>query len=216
MTSSIYKAYCYVLNDRLAKWIETEDKISDAQNGFRAKRSTIDQLSTLTNILEHRKKLKQSTFVAYVDFSKAYDNIKHCKLWDKLETFHINGKMLNAIKSLYGTVKCAVRVNNYITDWFNVTTGLKQGCLLSTTLFNLYINDLSEQLDIPIKGISIEGKTINHLFYADDLVLIAESEADLQLLLNILSNWCNVNKMSINVDKTKVMHFRSASVPRSN
>ena len=137
-------------------------------------------------------------------------------MWDKLESFDVNGKMLNAIKSLYGTVKCAVRVNNYTTDWFNVTTGLKQGCLLSTTLFNLYINDLSTQLDISRKGISIEGKTINHLFYADDLVIIAENEADLHLLLNILSNWCTVNKMSINGDKIKVMHFRNASVPRTN
>ena len=96
--------------------------------------------------------------------------------------------MLNVIKTVYGTVQCAVRVINYITDWFNVITGLKQKCLLSTKLFNLYINDLSTHLDISRKGIPIEEKTISNLFYADDLVIIAENEADLQLLLNILSN----------------------------
>ena len=69
VTSAVYKAYCCVLNERLTKWCEDFDKISDTQNGFRKNRSTIDQLSTLTNIVECRKKLKQSTFVAYVDFS---------------------------------------------------------------------------------------------------------------------------------------------------
>ena len=66
-------------------------------------------------------------------------------LWDKLvNTYGIKGKMFNAIKSLYNDVQCSVNVNKHLTQWFNVTTGLKQGCLLSTTLFNLYINDLSE------------------------------------------------------------------------
>ena len=75
VTSAVYKTYCHVLNDRLIKWVELNDKIADSQNGFRRNRSTIDQLSTLTNIIECRKEKEKSTYVAYVDYSKAYDKI---------------------------------------------------------------------------------------------------------------------------------------------
>ncbi|XP_053393694.1 uncharacterized protein LOC128555443 [Mercenaria mercenaria] len=133
-----------------------------------------------------------------------------------MQKIGIQGKMLKAIRSLYTDVRCAVKINNFTTDWFNVDIGLKQGCLLSTTAFNIYINDLSKQLEHLNKGINVDGRIICHLFYADDLVLIAESEEELQGLMDVLSGWCSRNRMSVNMDKTKVMHFRNNSVSRSD
>ena len=101
------------------------------------------------------------------------------------------------------------------TDWFSVKSGLKQGCILSTLLFNLYINDLSDVLSKLTKGILVDNMYINHLCYADDLALIAENEYDLQCLLDILTVWCNTNYMSVNYNKTKVIHFRNQSVKKS-
>ncbi|XP_060577322.1 uncharacterized protein LOC132734571 [Ruditapes philippinarum] len=84
VTSAVYKAYCSVLNARLVKWCEDNEIVSDSQNGFRRNRSTVDHLSTLTDIIENRKKHKQSTFVCLVDFSKAYDRIERQTLWHKM------------------------------------------------------------------------------------------------------------------------------------
>ena len=98
--------------------------------------------------------------------------------------------MFQSLRSLYTSVQCAVKVNNDKTDWFSVKSGLKQGCILSTLMstlmFNLYINDLSETLSKLNKGIFIDDEYINHLFYADDLALITESESDLQYLLDVM------------------------------
>ena len=138
----------------MTTWAEENNKICDNQNGFRSKHSTTDHLSTLSGILECRKRKRLSTYVACVDFSKAYDRIHHGLLFNKLSSLGIEGKFLNAIMSLYDSVRCAVKLNNYLTDWFDVNIGLKQGCLLSTTLFNLYINDLSELLNN--SGVDIE------------------------------------------------------------
>ena len=102
------------------------------------------------------------------------------------------------------------------TPWFNVDVGLKLCCLLSTTMFNLYLNDLSDVLRHSGKGIISGNDIISHLLYADDLVLLAETESDLQILLDVLSNWCILNKMNINPNKTKVMHFRNKSVARTD
>ena len=95
----MYKIYCSVINSRLASWCEVNNKLVDEQNGFRKCRSTIDQVSMLTNIIESRKKRKLSTFCAFIDFRKAYDCINRDLLWEKLESVGIDGKLFKAIKS---------------------------------------------------------------------------------------------------------------------
>jgi hypothetical protein len=97
----MYKCYSAILNDRMTIWSDSNSKLVDEQNGFRKKRSTIDQVSSLTNIIETRKKLKQSTFCAFIDFQKAYDFINKDKLWERLMHIGISDKMLKAVKSLY-------------------------------------------------------------------------------------------------------------------
>ena len=82
-------------------------------------------------------------------------------------------------------------------------------------MFNLNIDDLSNLLDNTGKGIIINDKNVTHLFYADDLVIIADSPENLHYQLNILHNWCDSNKMTINTGKTKIMHFRNPSMTQS-
>ena len=84
-----------------------------------------------------------------------------------------------------------------MTDWFPVLSGLKQGCLLSPLLFNLFANDLGEAIYATGLGIDINGVTgkLHMLMYADDLALIADTEEDLQKLLDTLSKWCKDNEM---------------------
>ena len=65
------------------------------------------------------------------------------------------GKILNSLKSLYDDVQCAVRINNTLSDWFSVSTGLKQGCILSPLLFNAFVNDLIQKLNQCEFGIAI-------------------------------------------------------------
>lgn len=75
LASSMYELYCSIINERLSKWAEENNKIVDEQNGFRKKRSTVDHIWSLTNIIETRKKLNKATFCAFIDFKKAYDSI---------------------------------------------------------------------------------------------------------------------------------------------
>jgi len=214
VTSSVYKAYCAVLNKRLTAWSETV--VTDTQCGFRVNRSTIDQIASLTSIVENRKRLKRCTFAAFVDYSRAYDSIPWVPLMQRLSEYGVNGKMYQALKSIYSQVKCAVKVNGHQTDWFSVKCGLKQGCLLSSCMYNCYTTSLSEALNSLNNGIEVNGQYINHLFYADDLVLIAENETDLQIMLDLLSSWNIANQMTINPNKTNIVHFRNNSKVRSD
>ena len=65
LTSSVYKVYCSILNKRISKWAEETDKISDKQNGFCKNRSTIDHISTLTNLIESRKLVEKNNFCLF-------------------------------------------------------------------------------------------------------------------------------------------------------
>jgi hypothetical protein len=216
LSSAMYKLYCSILNSRLSSWAEDNNKLHDEQNGFRRKRSTLDHISSLSSIVETRIKHKLSTFTAFIDFKKAYDFINRDMLWMRLQESGISGKMHRAISSLYSFVSSSVRVNSLNTDWFEVRTGLRQGCILSPLLFNLYINDLITYLKSFNVGIDIEGEKICILLYADDIVLLAENSNDLQCLLNALNDWCSVNDMTINCEKSKVVHFRHVAITRCN
>ena len=165
----------------------------------------------MTNIIETRKFNKQHTFAAFIDFRKAYDCINRKLLFNKLNKLGLDGNILNALKSLYDGVQCCVRVNGLKTEWFPVDCGLKQGCSLSPTLFNFFIDDLVSSLSELDVGININDEKIVILMYADDVVLLSENEQDLQCLLDALKKWCQDNQMYVNEDKSKVVHFRAKS-----
>ncbi len=103
----------------------------------------------------------------------------------------------------------------FILLWFNVTAGVRQGDVLSPTLFSLYINNLVQNVIDTNIGIHIDDYIIGILLYADEICLTAESEADLQKLLDIVDRWCEQWIMQVNQDKSNVVHFRKQSQPRT-
>ena len=118
----------------------------------------------------------------------------------------------------------------YKTEFFNCPLGVKQGDILSPTLFSMFVNDLSVELKNSGFGVSVDAVSdersssdgkfdskfiVNHLIYADDLVCIAPSEKELQALIDIVSSWCSKFRLEANLLKTEVMHVRKSLVPRS-
>lgn len=217
LACSTYKLYCHILNNRLVEFSERNKLICDEQNGFRPERGCLDQLSTLTNVIETRKQMKKSTFALFVDFSKAFDRIDRQYLWNKLVNIGIPNKMLTALQSIYRNVQCCVNINGAKTDYFNVSSGLKQGCLLSPVLFNMFTNDLVMELKQSGCGLNIGVRELLCvLCYADDLVCVAENEEDIQKMLNIIKSWCDKWSMAVNTKKTQIVHFRPGSISRTN
>ena len=94
----------------------------------------------------------------------------------RLLTYGINGKIYNAIKSLYQHTMSSVHLNEYMSEWFPGTSSVKQGDNLSPIIFCLYINDLALILKENNIGVNIDGHTTCILLYADDIVSLAENE----------------------------------------
>ena len=216
LTSAIYKVYCDILNIRLTQWAEDNGKLCEEQNGFRKARNCIDHIFVLSAILENRLGKKKETFACFVDARKAFDCVDRDLLWFRLISMGVSGTFLNALRSLYKGVKACVRINGKLIDWFNVDLGVKQGCLLSPCLFNLFFDSLSDEIKSLRKGVPFGNEKLSILLYADDVVLLAETEADLQIMLDVLYKWCIKWRLEINDTKTQVIHFRNPSKQRSN
>ena len=209
------KIYANILNKRLVSWLDDHDILNEGQNGFRSSRSCLDHIYSLHSIIKNRKHLRKDTFACFIDFKKAFDTVQRQCLWYKLLSFGLNGRIINALQSLYNSVSCSVKVNDYMTDWFSVNQGVKQGCVLSPTLFSLYVNDLADEVSNMNIGVHVNGVNIAILLYADDIVLIAESERDLQAMLSKVNEWCSKWRLQVNESKTKIVHFRAHSRTRS-
>ena len=145
-------------------------------------------------------------FSCFVDFQKAFDNVPRDILLKKL-LHNITGKMYAAIKKLYTKNMSCVKIDNKITEMFGVDQGVKQGCVLSPLLFNIFLADLPGMLGTRY-GIKIDQKTnISSIIWADDILLMAETEEQLQGLLYNLERYCDKNGLTLNTKKTKILIF---------
>ena len=211
------KIYSTILSRRLLKYFENFEILCDEQNGFRAKRSCLDHLYVVSTIVRNYKIKNKDVFACFVDMKKAFDLIDRNLLLAKLAISGIGGCMYVAIRAMYQRHRCCVKLNDFITNWFDVPTGVKQGDTLSTTLFSLYMNDLVTDINSTPGGISIDNETnINILLYADDIILMSDSPKYLQQKLDVLYMWCMKWKMAVNYDKTKIVHFRKLNVEVTN
>ena len=171
-----YKVYCRILNERLVSWNEQQNIIVNEQISFRKKRSTLDHLTTLTSVIETRKKARKSTYFAFIDFKKAFDTVNQDNLWHKLQHISIKDKLFSAIKGLYDEVICTVRINGFNTDWFVVKCGLKQGCPLSPVLFSFFFTDHVLKLKSTNVGVVCGEEKVNILLFADGIALMTETQ----------------------------------------
>ena len=178
------------------------DILVDEQNGFHSGRSCEEHISSLTTLIRNQFTKSEPVFASFIDLPKQFDWVDQDLLMSQLLSYGINGKIYKAIHSLYNKIVSCVRLNQNITDWFPVTSGVKQGNNLSPTLFCIYINDFAKTLKRLNIGIKVNGKNICVLLYADD-ILLAENEKDLQTLLNTTHEWCSKWKLNINIEKVK-------------
>ena len=115
----------------------------------------------------------------------AFDCVDHNKLWKILKEMEIPDHLTCLLRHLYACQEATVRTGHGTTDWFQIGKGVREGCILSPCLFNLYAEYIMRNagLEKAQARIKIAGRNINNLRYADDTTLMAESEKELQNLL---------------------------------
>ena len=170
-----------ILQARLQQYVNCD--LPDVQAGFRKGRGTRGQIANICWIMGRAREFQKNIYFCFIDYAKAF--VDHTKLWKILKEMGIPDQLTCLLRNLYAGQEATVRTGHGTTDWFQIGKGLCQGCILSPCLFNLYAEYIirNASLDEAQVGIKIAGRNINHLRYADDTTLMAESEKELKSLL---------------------------------
>ena len=182
---------------------QAEEIIAEEQAGFTAGRSTTEQIFNLRILCEKYLQHQQNLYHVFIDFKKAFDRVWHEALWATMRKYNINASIIRAIENLYDKAQSAVLFNGSTGEWFRTTVGVRQGCLLSPTLFNIFLERIMcEALDDHEGSVSIRGRLITNFRFADDTVVNAEEEEEAGILTACLDRTTTRYKMEIGPDKT--------------
>ena len=208
LSSCLSKLFLAVLNNRLIKFVKDNNLLTPSQLGFVLANRTSDAHLIIYNLVqENCHKKGDKIYSCFVDFKKAFDSIPRDVLLKKLLNFGIDGKCFNIIKHIYSSDKACIKSGSTRSDFFGLNLGVRQGCILSPLLFNLFLSDLAKKFESMSEKFDLNHTGINSLFWADDLVLLAKSKEDLDKMLKILEEYCKENEIAINTKKTKCMIF---------
>ena len=223
LINCICKVFTSLISSRITRFCDSIELLGSEQAGFRRGFSTCDHIFSLHVLITiYTKVLKKKLYCCYVDYRKAFDSVPRIYLWYKLLAYGINGKIFNIVKGLYAKAKSAIKQNNHHSAFFGCDIGVRQGDNLSPLLFALYLNDLQDHLANAYNGLSSSSRLIQDtvqdedtvvylklftILYADDTVIFAESRDELQAALHGMNHYCNIWKLDINAQKTKVVIY---------
>ena len=184
---------------------QAEEIIAEEQAGFRAERSPTEQIFNLRILFKKYLQHQQNLYHVFIDFKKAFDRVWHEALWATMRKYNINASIIRAIENLHDKAQSAGLFNGSTEEWFRTTGGVRQGCLFSPTLFNIFLERIMcKSLDDHEGSVSIGGRLITNFRFADDIVVNAEEEKA-GVLIDRLDRTTTRYKMDIGPDKTKVM-----------
>ena len=132
-----------------------------------------------------------------------------------MRKYNINANLVRTIEQLYDKATSAVQMNGSLGEWLRTTVGVRQGCLRSSTLFNIFLERImSDALEEHDGKISIGGRNITNLRFADDIDALAEEEQEIEALVESLDKTCTRYKMEISAEKTKLMTNSAKGIQR--
>ena len=155
------KILLHIINDRLRPHIER------------------DQIVNIRHIMEKCFEFQQKIFLCFIDYSQAFDCVRYSASWTALQEMGIPSHLINLIRNLYDGQAACVRTEKGNSDCFSLGQGVRQGCILSPSLFNLYAEYIMRRAVVDWPGcLPIGGYNVNNIRYADDTSLIATSVAE--------------------------------------
>ena len=203
ISNSITKVIEMICLHRYEHLLSTEDN----QFGFRKNHGTEECIFALKEIVNYYIDRGSSVFVCYLDASKAFDRVNHDLLFYRLINADFPVFAVRLLRHMYSFMSMSIKWGSAISSKINCRNGVKQGGVLSPKLFNVYMDELSQRLNKCNVGCKIRDVRCNHLGYADDFCLLANSARALQIMLDICETYAGDHDVIFNEKKTKCMYF---------
>lgn len=169
----------------------------------------------LRQIIEKRLKVDRETHLAFIDLEKAYDSVPRNKLWKILTEIGLNKTLIRIMQLMYKESTAQIKIGNKLHSKFKTSKGLRQGCSISPTLFNLYVEHVIRlwKKKCEKMGIWIRESYLSTISFADDQVLIAQDEDDLSYMIRKLNEYYTTWGLQISLEKTEYMVIGNKETP---
>ena len=220
------KVLARILLNRIMAHLD-QGLLPESQCGFRKGRGTTDMIFAARQIQEKCQEQRVPLYITFVDLTKAFDTVSREGLWRIMAKFGCPNIFIEMVRQLHDGMLARVQDHGSYSEPFQVTNGVKQGCVLAPTLFSLMFSamlmDAFKDSDVGIKlRYRLDGKLFNlkrlqaktktriesirDFLFADDCALIASTEADMQHSVNLFSAACTNFGLTISTKKTEVLH----------
>ena len=189
---------------------KTLDEIAPVQYGFMPDKGTGNAIFVLRRLVERSVEKQRDVYTCFIDYSKAFDAVKHKSLVELLQSLDVNKSETRLLTNLYWKQTASVRCGDNISEWLDIKQGVRQGCVASPYLFALYTELIMRELD-DMDGFRIGSTVVNNFRYADDTAIIAESEEQLQRFIDVVVTKSEEKGLYLNSAKSSAMVFSKAS-----
>ena len=192
-----------ILQQRMKDFLLT----SHAQFGFKANHGTEMAIFAFKETVNSYLKKGSPVFTCFLDASKAFDKLNHNKLFKILQNRGMPTYIINLLSYWYSNQEYAIKWGNSFSLPFRVSNGIRQGGIISPYLYNVYTDELTTLLDKKKIGCHVDGMSLNHVVYADDMVVLAPSAKALQEILDTCHEFAQSRDITYNKTKTVCMKF---------
>lgn len=207
LLNTCYKIYSNIIKNKLYKYYE--HILGEEQNGFRKGRSCCDGYFTMKILIEKHREFNIETHIAFVDFQKAFDKVNRNQLLNIMARDNIPAQIIQNVFNIYKETLISVKIGDKSSNQNMINSGVRQGCGLSPLLFNIYMDNIIREFRLTRHGFIPINRNLHldTVIFADDLVLLATSEDDLQRSIYNLNLIAEKYSMEISTNKTKIMAF---------
>jgi hypothetical protein len=202
--SHLLKLFLKIIYQRIFRICE--EQMSNIQFGFRNAMGIREAIFSLQVLFQRARDVNQNIYACFIDYQKAFDNVKHNKLIKILDNVGVDKGDLRIINNLYWNQRAVIRVDGELSEEVLIKRGVRQGCVLSPLLFNIYSEFIfREALEGIEDGIKINGEYLNNIRYADDTVIFTNDIVELQYIMDRVVKVSERYGLILNTKKTKFM-----------
>lgn len=212
LMSHLLKVFLKIIHKRIYRMCE--EGLTETQFGFRDALGTREALFAIQVLFQRCRDVNCDIFACFIDYQKAFDRVQHGKLIKILQQLGLGGKDRRIITNLYWNQVAHVRVEGDVSEELEIRRGVRQGCVLSPLLFNVYSEKIFEEALYELdEGILVNGERLNNIRYADDTVVFADSMEGLQRLMDRVVESSSKYGLDLNINKTKYMIISKNTLP---
>ena len=214
VASHFGKLFNAILKNRLQAFCDSNLIIKPEQISGKKGARTADHMTVIRFLIEkYALKGEKRLYACFFDLRKAFDTVDRVTLFFKiLSKYKIGGSFLKLLMEMYSNNKIYLKLASGLTQPFETTVGVKQGCVLSPLIFNLFINDLPDHFDDQCDPVIISDRKVQALMFADDVMVVSKSAKGLKRAINITVEYFKSINLSVNFEKSQVMIFNARGV----